>query len=147
MDFVKALQIAAIMVTPTVVVGMVLHAPRVVRAVSNAIRERTEDSTMAPKAPPIEQLAADLRRLLLRHEQLKRTPGEAMRVRRLVALEAAIADCAIDAARALDLPYHPRPARGLLPVAQLRRLLKDLMTAGLVLPSGVDLLTEGSTSA
>lgn len=140
MDFFKTAQIVGLMVTPTVAVGLALYAPRLVRAVNVWLNERSVDSTLAPSNPPIEQLAADLRRLLLCHETLRRSPAEAMRVRRLVALEAAITDCAADAARALGVPHPERPARGALPTAQLRQLLQALMQAGLVLPPEVDLV-------
>lgn len=139
MDFVKAAQIVAVMVGPTVVIGMAIHAPRLFRAIQR-LREPPEDPTLTPRNPPIEELAADLRRLLLRHEALKRSTGEAMRARRLVALEAAIADCAAEAALALGVPHPDRPARGALSVPALRRLLYALMDAGLMLPPDVALV-------
>jgi hypothetical protein len=140
MDLVKAAQIVGVMLSPTLVIGAALHAPRAFRAVRARLVDRSTDPMLTPTNPPIEELAADLRRLLLRHEALKRSPKEAMRVRRLVALEAAISDCATDAARALGVPHLLRPARGALPIAQLRHLLRGLMDAGLVLPPDVDLV-------
>lgn len=140
MDYVKAVQIAALMVSPTVIVGIALHTPRLFRAAYARVRERSADSALTPRNAPIEELAADLRRLLFRHDILKRSPSEAMRARRLVALEAAVADCAADAAKALGVAYPQRPTRGALPVPQLRRLLRALVDAGLVLPLDVDLV-------
>lgn len=144
MDLTKIAQIVAVMLSPTLAIAVALHTPRAVRAVRNALRERAEQlAGPTATAPPIESLAADLRRLLLQHETLKATPDAAMRVKRLVALEAAITDCATEAARALGVPSPQRPARGPLPVTQLRRLLQALVNAGLVLPSGVSLLADG----
>lgn len=144
MDYLKAAHIAAVMLAPTLIIGAALHAPRVLRAMRNVWRERAEDQgALTATAPPIENLANDLRRLLLQHETLRRSSDKAMRVKRLVALEAAIADCATEAARALDVPFPGRPARGLIPPTQLRRLLQALLEAGLVLPAGVSLLADG----
>jgi hypothetical protein len=136
MDFVKAAQIAGVMLSPTLLVGITLNGSRLLRRALNSRAEAKAD----PSNPPIEKVAADLRRLLLRHETLRRAPNEAMRAHRLVALEAAISDCAIDAARALGVPYPDRAAREGLPTPQLRRLLRALCDAGLVLPPWVDLL-------
>lgn len=141
MDLAKAIQIAALMVSPTIIVGIGLHTPHLVRAAYRRLQDRGTDPSLTPNTAPIEELAADLRRLLLRHNILKRSPNEAMRVRRLVALEAAIADCATDAARALSVPHPYRPPRGSLPVPQLRQLLRALIAAGLVLPLEVDLVS------
>ncbi len=140
MDLAKAVQIAALMVSPTVIVGIALHTPRLLRAAYGRVRERGADPALTPCNAPIEELAADLRRLLLRHDMLKRSPKEAVRVRRMVALEAAVSDCAADAARALGVACPERPTRGALPVPQLHRLLRALVDAGLVLPLDVDLM-------
>ena len=73
--------------------------------------ERRPATDAQPIGPPIEQLAADLRRLLQRHDDLKRSTAVAMRAQKLRATEAAITDCAIDAARALDLPCPEEPGQ------------------------------------
>jgi hypothetical protein len=60
---------------------------------------------------------------------------------RLRALQAAITICAIQAARALEVPYPDPPTDAGLDTPQLRRLLLALAAAGLVLPPAVRLLT------
>jgi hypothetical protein len=93
-----------------------------------------------PTNPPIEQLAADLRRMLWHHDRLKRSPDVARRAFRLGVLESAISDCAKQAARALDLPCPNPPARAGFDTPQLRRLLRALAAAGLVLTPAAALL-------
>jgi hypothetical protein len=139
MDLARTGQIVLIMLSPTLAIGAAIYAPRVIKAVRKAFRPRDESS---PRGQPIEQLATDLHRLLLMHHQLRHTPGSAVRGVRLRALEAAITDCAVDAAYALGVPVPPRPAHAGLVAAELRRLLRDLADAGLVLPD-VDLMTNG----
>jgi hypothetical protein len=138
----KVSEIVAIMLAPTVAVGAALYLPRGIRAVRRALRERAAAANPRPSQPPIEDVAADLRRLLLRHEAVKHTTDVAMRAQHLRALEGAITDCAFEAARSLDLPCPARPARGALATPDLRRLLRALADAGLVLPPAVGLLAD-----
>jgi hypothetical protein len=140
MDVVKVGQIVFTMLIPTLAVGAVLYLPRGVRAVRRLVANRKVDTTLRPSRPPIEQLAADLRRLLQQHETLRRSTGVAMRGRHLLALEGAITDCATEAASALDLPAPNRPSRGGLATPELRRLLQSLANAGLALPPAIGLL-------
>jgi hypothetical protein len=132
--------IVVLMLSPTLLIGTALYAPRGVRAIWRRLAGRRYDSTSQPTNPPIEQLAADLRRLLWHHDMVKRSTDVAMRARRLRALEGAITDCATQAARAIDVPYPDRPAHGEFDKPQLRRLLRALAAAGLVLPTAVELL-------
>jgi hypothetical protein len=119
-----------IALTPTAVAGAVVLLPRAVRAA----RRRLAAQRPVPTGPPLEQVAADLRRLLSEHRRVVRSPQLSARGRRLVALEAALTDRALDAARALELEVPDRtPGRG-LPVATLRALLVDLARSGVVLP-------------
>jgi hypothetical protein len=134
MDFAKAGQIVFLMLSPTLAVGAAIYVPRAVRLVRRRLAARALAKHPRPTHAPIEQLAADLRRLLLQHEALRRSTGVAMRARRLQALEGAITDCAAEAARALEVPYPDWPVHGALTPPQLRRLLHDLAGAGLVLP-------------
>src|SRR5687768_12459775 len=113
MDVSRVAEITVVMVGPSLVLAAVLYAPGVVRTVRRLGPHRPP---VPVAGPPIEQLAADLRRLLVCHEELTRSTSTAMRVVHLRAVEAAITDCAADAARALDVPCPPRPARGGLPV-------------------------------
>lgn len=137
MDVVRVVRIVGLMVSPTVAIGAAIYVPRLVRAQLRSFRSGREQ----PTRPPIEKLAADLRRLLQRYAALRRSPQVAMRAHHLWALEAAIADCAVTAAEALDVAHPPRRTQGRLPTPALHRLLRDLAEAGLAIPSSVDWLT------
>jgi hypothetical protein len=139
MDIAKAGQLVVLMFSPTLAVAAFVYGPRALRAVRRFLDQRA-GSADRPAGPPIEQLAADLRRLLWRHESLRTATATAKRVGHLRALEAAIGDCAMDAARALGVPCRDRPPPGGLPTPELRRLLRALADAGLALPRTVDLL-------
>jgi hypothetical protein len=141
---VKAGQIVLLMLSPTLLFGAVFYAPHGLRAVRRLIDSRRAETIPQPTNPPIERVAADLRRLLWQHEILTRTSTLPMRARRLWGLEAAIADCATQAARALDVPHPHRPAHGGVGQAELRRLLRALAAEGLVLPPTVSLLAPDS---
>jgi hypothetical protein len=140
MDLVRAGQIVGIMLSPTLAVAAVLYLPRAVRAAWRLAGRRPGRSE--PDGRPIEALAADLGRLLRMHDALARSSGLPRRAQRLHALEAAITDCAADAARALDVPVPVRPVHAGLPPPELSRLLRNLADAGLTLPSTVDLLAN-----
>jgi hypothetical protein len=155
---VRAGEIVLLMLAPTLLIGALVSAPRIVRAASRRAADRRARNNPQPVGPPIEQLAADLRRLLWRHDTVRRStdelrrrerPGDtdtpiivAMRARRLWALEGAITDCATKAARALDVPHPAAPPYGGLDKPRLSRLLRDLADAGLVLPPAVGLLAS-----
>jgi hypothetical protein len=103
--------------------------------------DRREDCGPQPDGPPIERVAADLRRLLWQHDRVTRSADVAMWSGRLRALEGAISICATQAARALDVPYPDPPAPGgVVLKPQLRRLLRALAAAGLAVPAEVGLL-------
>jgi hypothetical protein len=119
-----------IALTPTAVAGAAVLLPGAVRAV----RRRLTPPPPVPAGPPLEQLAADLRRLLAEHRRVAGCPQLPARGRRFAALEAALTDRAVDAARALELDMPPRPAGRPLPVPALRALLGDLARSGVVLP-------------
>jgi hypothetical protein len=119
-----------IALTPTAVAGAAVLLPRAVRAA----RRRLARQSPQPAGPPLEQVAADLRRLLAEHGRVVRTPQLPARGRRLGVLEAALTDRALDAARALGLEVPARAGGSALPVAELRRLLLDLARSGVVLP-------------
>jgi hypothetical protein len=119
-----------IALTPTAVAGAAVLLPRAVRA----LRRRLASGPPQPAGPPLEQVAADLRRLLAEHRRVARSPQLPARGRRLQALEAALTDRALDAARALELEAPERPVHGALALAALRALLVDLARSGVVLP-------------
>jgi DNA-binding transcriptional ArsR family regulator len=139
MDIAKAGQILVLMLLPTLVVGAALHLPRGIRLLRRLVTERDVERWPQPRHDPIERLASDLRRLLREHEALKWSTDAALRTH-LRALEGAITDCATEAARALDVPCPDRPVHGGLAPPELRRLLRALAEAGLVLPPKVGLL-------
>jgi len=146
MDIVKVGEILVMMLLPTLAVGAALQLPRVIRAVRRLAVGRRAEPSLQPSHPPIERLAADLRRLLQQHEATRQSPGVAMRGRHLRALEGAISDCATEAAMALGLRCAERPAHGALAVPELRQLLLSLAGAGLVLPRTIALMAAEGTN-
>jgi hypothetical protein len=126
-------RLLAIAVLPTAVTGAVVGLPRVLRALRDRLRRRSRVAT-GPLGPPLERTAADLRRLLAEHAAVRTSPRVPSRVARLRALEAAISDAAVDAARAVDVPVPVRAGRAPLAEPQLSELLGALTAAGLVLP-------------
>lgn len=144
MDVAEAGRYAVVMLAPTLLVSTGLVLSRAFRSARRLLKRRRAEKILEPQCPPIEQLAADLRRLLQRHEALKQATDVAMRARHLKALEAAIGDCATEAARALGVPCQDRQERCPLPVPELRCLLRALADAGLVLVPATGLMaTDG----
>ena len=127
-------KLALITVTPTLIGAVVIYSPRWWAAVSQSWPGRRAEPPQ-PLGPPIEQLAADLRRLLRLHEELTRSAHIAMLAQRLWAVEAAIGARAVEAARALDVPHREPEQLEILTRAELSRLLHDLCRAGLALPA------------
>ncbi len=85
-----------------------------------------------PTGLPIEQLAADLRRLIGEYERLVRPDADWHRAHHLRACELALYTRAEEAAAALGLPpCSPHPART---TEDLTERLRQLARAGLVLP-------------
>jgi hypothetical protein len=116
------------------------YAMRGVRVVVRLVDDHRARKNPQPTNRPIEQIAADLRRLLWQHELVGRSDDVVMRARRLRALETLITDCATQAARGLGMPYPDRPTLGAFDKPELRRLLCALEAEGLVLLPGVGLL-------
>jgi hypothetical protein len=135
-------KLAIVTVTPTLLAAAVVYAPRWSRAIARHLPERA-DREQKPAGLPIEQLAADLRRLLRLHDELTASAHLAMRAHRLWAVEAAIGVRAIEAAQALDVPHREPAMPGDLSCAELRQLLRALAGAGLVLPATVGPFTRG----
>lgn len=122
--------VLVIALTPSAVAGAAVLLPRIVRAVGR----RAAAGRPLPAGPPLEQVAADLRRLLAEHGRVVRSPQVPARGRRLAALEAALSDCAVDTARALGVQVPERRPGTALPVPVLQALLHDLAGSGVVLP-------------
>ena len=138
MDVPRVAQIVLIMLSPTIAVAIAIHSPRVVAAAWRRAHPAKAGPTAVGR--PIEQVAADLWRLLRQHESTRLAPGVARRALHLRALEGAITDCAIEAAGALRVPCPDRARAGLSP-ARLRELLRALADAGLAMPPAVGLLS------
>ena len=134
-------KLALITVTPTLIGAIVVYAPRI-WAACERLRPGRPEVTPEPLGLPIEQLAADLRRLLRLHEATGRSAHIAMRAHRLWAVEAAIAVRAVEAARALEVPHREPETPGALTRDELVRLLQALAAAGLVLPTAVGPFTK-----
>lgn len=93
---------------------------------------------LRPAGPPVQQTAVALRRLLDQH---RTTSGKGTVLgagTRLRALEAALTDCAVQAADSVGIDRPVRRTGGPLPRAELRALLVQLADAGLVLPNPHD---------
>jgi hypothetical protein len=123
------LRILMVLTVPAALAAAVSLLPRC----WSAFRDRRRDEPQ-PYGPPIEQLAADLRRLLHLHGALALSAHAAMSAHRIWAVEAAIGARAIEAATALGVA-HPDPARAAaLTRTELSALLAALAAEGLVLP-------------
>jgi hypothetical protein len=133
-------KLALIAVTPTLIGAALVYSPRWWAAVVQAWPHKPEEPQ--PLGPPIERLAADLRRLLRLHEELTRSAHAAMLAQRLWAVEAAIGARAVEAAKALDVPHREPAQLEMLTRAELTRLLGELARAGLMLPAPVAPFTK-----
>jgi hypothetical protein len=133
--------LAIIAVIPTLLGAVVIYAPRWCAAIARHWPERAGHQP-EPAGLPIEQLAADLRRLLRLHDELTVSAHLAMRAHRLWAVEAAIGTRAVEAARALDVPHREPATPGALSRAELHDLLRALADAGLVLPATIGPFTR-----
>jgi hypothetical protein len=128
-----------VMLLPALLLGAVAHGTRSVRARRRIADDRRAASHPQPTSRPIERIAADLRRLLWQHDTCSRLTDVSQRARRLWFLQIGISDCAVEAARALEVPLPDRAPDAAFAEPQLRRLLRALAAEGLVLPA-VDLL-------
>lgn len=133
---------ALLILAPGLLGGIALAAASGVRAVRRLIANRRGHGHPQPSNPPIESVAADLRRLLWQHDLERRHQEVAAPTKRVWALEAAITRRATQAARALEVPYPDPPAYRGLDRPQLHRLLHALADQGLVLPATVGLMVH-----
>jgi hypothetical protein len=109
MDLIDVGKLILIVITPTLIGGVVISAPRWCGALARAWPERRRRGP-EPIGLPIQQLAADLRRLLRLHAELTESAHLAIRAHRIWAIEAAIGVRAVEAARALEVPHRePEP--------------------------------------
>lgn len=114
--------------------GVCVYLPDVPTAIMDwNQRRRARRLGPAVTSAPIEDIAADLRRLLHEHDRLVRSPAEWHRAHHLRACELALDLMAEEAATALGLP--PRYVSGSgWTTTDLGFRLHQLATAGLVLP-------------
>ncbi len=129
-------KLALIVATPTLIGAIVVTAPRWWAFLAGLWPDRAA-RVPEPVGPPIQQLAADLRRLLRLHSELSASAHLAMRAHRLWAVEAAIGVRALEAAKALGVPHQAPDMPGALNRGDLAELLRSLSRAGLVLPEKV----------
>ena len=141
MNVLDAGKLALIVATPTLLGAVVVYAPKWCGLVADSWA-RLRPAPPAPYGPPIEQLAADLRRLLRLHGEMVSSAHLAMRAHRLWAIEAAIGVRAIEAARALDVPHREPEMPGALTRSELLDLLNALAACGLILPAKVGPFTS-----
>jgi hypothetical protein len=133
MNVEKAVEITAVLLAPTAVVGGCLYGWKgLVRLRQLRLERRARTHPLAPR-PPIEVEAARLRRMLRRREELLHSTGSATRTH-LVALESAIVDTASELADAVGVERPVRVPSASLPPAELATLLARLADAGIVLP-------------
>jgi hypothetical protein len=138
-----ALVTAALLVlAPALLGGTAFAAVFSVRRLRRLIANRGGRAHPHPHNPPIERVAADLRRLLWQHDLVVRHQDVAAPAKRVWALETAITRRATQAARALEVPYPEPPAYRGLDRPQLHSLLRALADQGLVLPATVGLMVR-----
>ncbi len=137
---IKLGEILLLLLSPMLLFGLLVWIPRGVRAVRRRTGSGAAEPWLQPSGPPIEQIAADLRRLLWQHDRYVRSIDIAMSDRRLWSLEVAISHQATQAARALRVPHPDPPEHRGYDKLQLRSLLHALAAEGLVLPPAVALL-------
>jgi hypothetical protein len=132
--------ILMLVLAPALVAGAAVRAGRETSASREAGIGLPEQLVPHPTNPPIECIAADLRRLLRQHDIVLRSADMVMAARHLWALETAITHRAAQAARALEVPHPSPPEHRGLDRPQLRLLLRALAHQGLVIPMTVGLM-------
>ena len=134
-------KLALIVATPTLLGAVAVYAPKWCGFVAEQWEQRRPHPPQ-PSGPPIEQLAADLRRLLRLHGEVTESAHLAMCAHRLWAIEAAIGARAVEAARALGVRHREPDLLGTLSRPELVELLTALAAEGLVLPAKVGPFTS-----
>jgi hypothetical protein len=134
-------EVVGLVASSVLLFAAVGFGPRWFHAARRAVGMRRTEDHVQPAIPPIERIAADLRRMLWDHHRTLRSNDYPLRALRVSALEGAISHRAAQAARGLEVPCPPLPEEGRFQKPELRRLLRALAAEGLVLPSTVDLLS------
>jgi hypothetical protein len=123
---VEAVLLIGALLFPTLVGGAMVGSARLWRRWS-ARRDRQP----VPFGPPIERIAADLRRLNGQRRVMRQevpAPGRGVRAR---ALTAAYVDVLTDACRVLEVPPPRAGASGVAAPAEIERVEADLLGQGL----------------
>jgi hypothetical protein len=121
----NAVVLVGVLFIPTLLGGLAVGTARLWR------RYERRDRGPLPVGPPIERIAADLRRLNGQRGELSRRapgPGRGMRWR---ALEAAYVDVLITACRVLEVAPPRASAGGTVAPAEIRRVEIELHGRGL----------------
>ncbi len=142
MTMARGLLFLVIVLTPTALGAAVILAPAWGAALARRLPDRHDPRGPQPERKPIQQLAADLRRLIRLHGELGASAQLATRAQRLWSVEAAISARAVEAAQSLEVPFDDPTESGGVDRARLTRLLHDLAAAGLVLPTRVGPFTD-----
>ena len=138
-DVVTIARALLVIFLPALLLGAAAYGPGWFRARRRIAEDRRAAGHPQPAGRPIERIAADLRRLLWQYDTCSRLIDASQRARRLWFLRIGISDCAVEAARALEVPLPDRAPNAAFAEPQLRRLLPALAAEGLALPA-VDLL-------
>jgi hypothetical protein len=134
-------KLALIVSAPTLLGAAVIYVPQWCRKLADRW-DQHRPRRPQPCGPPIEQLAADLRRLLRLHGEVTESAHLAMCAHRLWAIEAAIGARAVEAARALGVRHREPDLLSTLSRPELVELLTALAAEGLVLPAKVGPFTS-----
>jgi hypothetical protein len=124
------LALVAAFAAPATVLAIVFALPRWVAAAGEARRQRLRASRrlLVAPGPPLERLAADLRRL--RHQRAVSGRSRVQREGARLAYE----DVLRETAQALEISHNlERPSRGIGREVELLRIEQALLDAGLVL--------------
>ena len=142
-DVVTTARALLVIFLPALLLGAAAYGPGWwFRARRRIAEDRRAAGHPQPTSRPIERIAADLRRLLWQHDTCSRLTDVSQRARRLWFLQIGISDCAVEAARALEVPLPDRAPNAAFAEPQLRRLLRALAAEGLVLPAADLLLPD-----
>jgi hypothetical protein len=123
---VEAVVLVAVLLLPTLVGGALVGGARLWRRWCDR-----RPPGPVPLGPPIERIAADLRRLNEQRHVMRQqvpAPGRGVRCR---ALTAAYVDVLVDACRVLEVAPPRTGPSGLAPTAEIERVEGELLERGL----------------
>jgi hypothetical protein len=124
---VQAVVLVGVLLLPTLIGGALVGSTRLWRR----WRQRRQELQPIPIGPPIERIAADLRRLNGQRvvmQQQEASPGRGVRAR---ALTAAYVDVLTDACRVLEVVPPRAGMSGVAATAEIQRVEAELLVRGL----------------